>query len=486
MLKRLRRLPLRSKLGLTMVAGSFAVLAAVAFLSFGYWHDQLVSTAREQALVSSTTAQAAVQAALSRGDRDAARQTLQQLAATQSVEFVRVRDVNGRVLISSDEAEEGSSPTRGTWMPAAGDLPPSGVARSMGDGEIVHVFMPIHTAQPSMMELRYSMAPLRAAMQRGMWMGVGLVLLGLLALGFVLATMLEREVVGPLQRMGHLLASDGEPPPRRASDELQQIEASMVRLINSRHEVEALAAERDLAANQREGFAQVGELAAEMAHEFKRPLASIQSAMGLLEQEYVMEPGSRDVLDSMHQQLERLSDTMRDLFSLARPMPPERSPINVHDVIDDALMGLSGHPAMRAVTIERGYTDDVPHVIAEPRRIQQAVQNVALNAAEAMPDGGTITIITKSAAGRLAIGVRDTGVGMTDEAIQQALRPFHSTKASGTGLGLPLVVRILAAHGGELAIDSTPGRGTTVWLSLPAAADLDAGEPLATLRIAHE
>jgi signal transduction histidine kinase len=125
-------------------------------------------------------------------------------------------------------------------------------------------------------------------------------------------------------------------------------------------------------------------------------------------------------------------------------------------------------------------------VIAEPRRIQQAVQNVALNAAEAMPDGGTITIITKSSAGRLAIGVRDTGVGMTDEAIQQALRPFHSTKASGTGLGLPLVVRILAAHGGELAIDSTPGKGTTVWLSLPAAADLDAGEPLATLRIAHE
>src|SRR5690606_1567357 len=105
--ERLRGLPLRSKLGLTMVSGSFAVLALVAFLSFGYWHDQLVSTARDQALVSATTAQATLQSALSRGDVNAARQTLRQLAGTQSVEFVRVHDANGVVLLSSDEGEEG-------------------------------------------------------------------------------------------------------------------------------------------------------------------------------------------------------------------------------------------------------------------------------------------------------------------------------------------------------------------------------------------
>lgn len=241
----------------------------------------------------------------------------------------------------------------------------------------------------------------------------------------------------------------------------------MVRLLSSSREVEARAAEQ---LNQREGFAQVGELAAEMAHEFKRPLASIRSALDMLEQEYVLESGSRDVLDSMNQQLERLSDTMRDLFSLARPVASERTIIDVHEVIDDALLGLSGHPALSGVNIVRDYAHDLPAVHAEPRRIQQAVQNVVLNAAEAMPSGGIITLTTKAGDGRLAIGVRDTGLGMTEEAIQQALRPFHSTKPSGTGLGLPLVVRILVAHGGELAIDSTPGQGTTVWLALPAAA----------------
>jgi signal transduction histidine kinase len=473
-MKRLRALPLRSKVGLTMVAGGFAVLAIVAFLSFGYWHDQLVSTAREQALVSATTAQATLQSALSRGDAGAARQILRQLAATQSVEFVRVYGADRRVLLSSNRAEEGGSPARGTWLPAAGELPATGIARTSGDGDIVHVFMPIRMPQSAVIELRYSMAPLRAAVRRGMWMGVGLVLLGLLALGFVVITMLEREVVGPLQRMETLLSdepSGGARRPRHAHNELQQIEASMVRLIRNRREVEARAAERDRELNQREGFAQVGELAAEMAHEFKRPLASIRSAMDLLEQEYVLDAGSRDVLDTMNQQLERLSDTMRDLFSLARPVPAERMAIDVHEVIDDALLGLSGHPALAGIVIVRRYVPGLPAIAAEPRRIQQAVQNVVLNAAEAMPAGGRITLTTRAANGSLAIGVRDTGLGMTEEAIQQALRPFHSTKPNGTGLGLPLVVRILAAHGGELAIDSTPGQGTTVWLSIPAPPD---------------
>jgi signal transduction histidine kinase len=466
---RLRGLPLRSKLGLTLVAGGFAVLALVAFLSFGYWHDQLVSTAREQALVSAATAQAALQSALSRGDEGAARQTLRQLAATQSIEFVRVYAADGRVLLSSDEMQEGAAGARGAWLPAAHELPAGGVARTSGGGDIVDVFIPIRMAQPAVVELRYSMAPLRTAVRRGMWLGVGLVLLGLVALGVVVVTMLEREVVGPLQRMESLLSSDGPGRPRRAHDELQQLEASMVRLIRNTREVEARAAERDRRLDQREGFAQVGELAAEMAHEFKRPLASIRSAMDMLEQEYVLESGSRDVLDSMNAQLERLSDTMRDLFSLARPVPAERMTIDVHDVIDDALLGLAGHPALSTIDIVRDYATPLPAVPAEPRRIQQAVQNVVLNAAEAMPTGGTITLMTRAASGRLSIGVRDAGLGMTEEAIQQALRPFHSTKPNGTGLGLPLVVRILAAHGGDLAIDSTPGQGTTVWLSIPLA-----------------
>jgi signal transduction histidine kinase len=477
LLRRLHGLPVRSKLGLTMVSGGFVVLAVVAFLSFGYWHDQLVSTVREQALVSATTAQATLRSALSRGDESAARQTLRQLSATQSVELVRVY-AGGRVLLSSDPAEEGAPPPRGTWVPAPGELPADGVARTSDAGDVVTVYMPIRTAQPAVVELRYSMATLRAAMRRGMGMGVGLVLLGLLALGFLVAAMLEREVVGPLQRMGILLhddASDGAARPRPGRDELQQIEASMVRLIRSRREVEARAAERDRELDRREGFAQVGELAAEMAHEFKRPLASIRSAMDLLEQEYVLDEGSRDVLESMHGQLERLSDTMKDLFSLARPATSERTPIDVCEVVDDALLGLGGHPALRGVETVRRYSPDLPRVPAEPRRIQQAVQNVVLNAAEAMPGGGRITITATAEAGRVSIGVHDTGLGMTDEAIQQALRPFHSTKPSGTGLGLPLVVRILAAHGGELAIDSTPGEGTTVWLGIP----LGAGEPAA-------
>lgn len=160
---------------------------------------------------------------------------------------------------------------------------------------------------------------------------------------------------------------------------------------------------------------------------------------------------------------------MRDLFSLARPVPPARDAVDVREVIDDALLGLAGHPALRGVEVIRSLGSLLPPIAAEPRRIQQAIQNVVLNAAEAMPDGGTITFLTRVTDGHVTIGVQDTGIGMTEDAVQQALRPFHSTKQNGTGLGLPLVVRIMVAHGGELAIDSRPGHGTTVWLTLTRA-----------------
>ena len=459
----LRGLPLRSKLGLTMIAGGFLVLAVVAFFSFRYWHDQLVSTAREQALLSATTAQATLESSLAAGDIDAAHGTLDRLLATGLVQHVRLYAADGWIVVSSDPREEGARAPRGTWLPPASELPADGLARTVEDGDVVHVYMRADIPQPSVLELRYSMTPLRGAVRRGMWMGVGLVLLGLLALVFVVGTMIEREVVGPLQRMEGLLGETAVPGSER--NELRHLEASMVRLIRSRRAVE----ERVAALDQREGYAQVGELAAEMAHELKRPVASIRSAMGLLEQEYVLDSGSREVLDAMNRQLELLSDTMRDLFSLARPVAVERVATDARDVVDDALLGLAGHPALRGIDIARDYVPDLPPMHAEPIRIQQAIQNVVLNAAEAMPDGGAITVSVRADSDCISIAVRDTGVGMSEEAVQQALRPFHSTKPGGTGLGLPLVVRILAAHGGELAVDSEPGAGTTVWLTLPVA-----------------
>jgi signal transduction histidine kinase len=465
-----RGLPLRSKLGLTMVAGGFLVLVVVAFFSFRYWHDQLVSTAREQALLSATTAQATLESALARGDAAAARATIERLRATGLVQLVRVYAPDGRVVLSSDVSEEGVAAPRGTWLPPADELPADGLARTVESGDVVHVFMRADVPAPSLLELRYSMTPLRAAVRRGMWMGVGLVLLGVLALAFVVGTMLEREIVAPLERMeGLLTGADAAPARAPARNEIQQLEASMVRLIRSRHEVEARAAERDRELHQREGFAQVGELAAEMAHELKRPLASIRSAMTLLEQEYVLDGRSRDVLDAMNRQLGLLSDTMRDLFSLARPVAIERGAVDACDVVDDALLGLAGHPALAGIDVVRDYGPALPPLYAEATRLQQAVQNVVLNAAEAMPDGGTITVSVRADSDHVSIAVRDDGVGMSEEAVEQALRPFHSTKAGGTGLGLPLVVRILAAHDGQLAIESEPGAGTTVWLTLPAA-----------------
>lgn len=467
LLHRLRKLPLRSKLGLTFVAGGFAVLAIAAFFSFRYWHDEILETAQQQALLSATSAQATLESLLSSGRGATARRTLERMVETEPVEAVRVHAADG-ILLSAVADEEGAA-VRDRWIPAPSELPRQGTARTDAGGKRVVVFAPLAGPLPSVLELHYSVEPLQAAVRRGTWMGVGLVLLAMMAFGFVVITMLEREVVGPLHRMEGLLAQGG-PGVERGRDELREIEASVVRLIRTSREVEQRAAERDRQLAQREGFAQVGELAAEMAHEFKRPLASISSAMDLLEQEYVLDAGSQQVLHAMHSQLDRLSETMRDLFSLARPVALERRVVPASDVMDDALVELAGHPALQRVDVARNYETGAPPLFADERRLRQAIQNVVLNAAEAMPAGGTIELRLRTAgAEAVELSVRDTGVGMTEEAAAQALKPFHSTKATGTGLGLPLVVRVVAAHDGRLAIESAPGAGTSVVITLPVS-----------------
>ena len=105
---------------------------------------------------------------------------------------------------------------------------------------------------------------------------------------------------------------------------------------------------------------------------------------------------------------------------------------------------------------------------ADRKRLEQALLNLMLNAAEAMPAGGTLTLRTRALDDdRVEIEVRDTGVGIPAGELEKVTLPFYSTKPSGTGLGLPLVARVAAAHGGTLVVESEPGRGTVVRMRLP-------------------
>ncbi len=455
---RLRDLPLRTKLIITIIGAGVALLGASTYLSFRYWRQETLAATEHQTLVAAGAARASLDAALALGREDQARRSLRRLLTDANAGVARVYGDDGRILLSALPAEEGARDAR-VWLPPAPELPAQGLARQTADGRAIRAFLPLTAPGAAVFEVEFSVAPLQAAMDRGARLGIGLFVASVLALVAILFTMLEREVVVPLRRVRRLLDRTGEAP--RREEELGALEAGVTKLL-----AKEAATERRLVAQA--GLAEVGELAAEMAHELKRPLASAQMAIELLQREYVPDPRGQELLAGIAAQLERLLETMRDLFALARPDGLVAAPVDLPELLDNALLEMASHPAGRGLAVVREYGGDARVAWADPQRLEQAVLNVMLNAAEAMPGGGVLELRTERAeAGRVALVFRDYGPGIPEPDLERVLRPFHSTKPMGTGLGLPLVARIVSAHQGRLAVDSEPGKGTTVRIELP-------------------
>lgn len=424
--KQLRSLSLKTKIVITVFGAGFAVLGASTYLSFSYWQREARAVAEQQALFAVNSARLSIENALNRGDQAAAQRALDKLVGASAVGAAHVYDADNRVLLSTN-ADEVSLRRAHVWIPAARELPREGMARVYDgrEGHAVHAFIPIGSRLENVLEVELSMAVVEAAMQRGSRLGIGLLIISGLLISLIVYAMLQREVVAPFR------------------------------------EAEKLAEERRVLLEQRAGFAEVGELAAEMAHEFKRPLASIRSAVQLLEQEYTLPGNSQQLLGKIESQLERLSDTMRDVFGLAKPVGINTEPVELAATLDNAFMQVAAAAQSAHVKIHRDYNHSVT-INGDARRLEQAFSNLFMNAIEAMPDGGALSVGASRENGSVVVEIRDTGVGIDSAHLADVVRPFYSTKPTGTGLGLPLVARIIAAHNGQLTIESSKGVGTTV------------------------
>jgi len=330
---------------------------------------------------------------------------------------------------------------------------------------VVRAFLPMSVPPAVLLEVEYAIGPLRAAMDRGARVGMLLVVGSVFALAAILFTVLEHEVVAPIARVNELLPdlAGGR------TDDMRRLESGVVQLLQKEQAAEGLAAAQQKQLAEQAGFAQVGEMAAEMAHEFKRPLASIQSAVRLLSQEYVLESRGQELLSAVDDQLAHLSETMRDLFALARPVGVAHEEVALQDVLDASLALLAGHHAAINIELRRDYREEPVLVEGDAKRLQQAAFNLLLNAAEAMSGTGTLTLRAGRAGANAFLEVEDTGAGIPESELEHVLLPFYSTKPAGTGLGLPLVARIVAAHEGRISIQSVVGRGTCIRVELPLA-----------------
>jgi signal transduction histidine kinase len=468
-IRSLRSQSLRTKLVITAVGTAVVVFGVVSSLTFRYWRQESVAAAEQQALLAAASVRSAVEAGLTAGDAPRARRALEELAQLESVVGARVFGTAGSVLVSSNREEEGQRPV-GVWLPSPRDLPAQGTARTVADGELVQAFLPLRAGGATILQVDFSLAPLEAAMERAARLGLLLLAGSVGAVILIVATMLEREVVTPIERVAGMVGPEGRRP---GANELGRLEESVVGLLRKEREADRRAAEHEARLATQAGFAQVGEMAAEMAHEFKRPLATIRSAVSLLEQEYELNDQAQALLGAVDTQLGRLTETMQDLFALAKPVELAKERVDLADTINSALAQLAGLMDTRGRRVERSYDPSTPTIYGDRHRLEQAVLNVMLNAMEAMEamDEGVLAIsLRPEAEERVVLEFRDTGPGIPAAELEKIVLPFYSTKPAGTGLGLPLVARVVAAHGGLLDMESEPGAGTTVRLVLPQRA----------------
>ena len=227
-----------------------------------------------------------------------------------------------------------------------------------------------------------------------------------------------------------------------------------------------------------------GVLAAAMAHEIKNPLLGIRGAAQLLREELTTEEG-RQSTDVIIREADRLNALMEEMLDFARPHPLSRTLVNLHEVLDNVIALERPACTARQVQIRQQYDPSLPDIWADRHRLTQTFLNLIRNAWEAMPHGGTLTLITRRSneptrvgpggGPMLVVELTDEGGGIPAEVQQKLFTPFFTTKPRGSGLGLAISHRIIEEHRGRFIIKSTPGQGTTVRVYLPVNAGMLAG-----------
>ncbi|TFG65632.1 MAG: HAMP domain-containing protein [Gemmatimonadales bacterium] len=304
------------------------------------------------------------------------------------------------------------------------------------------------------------------------------VLGSLFALGLVaIVWLVARSLVSPVQELvaaaERLRARElGVQVQASGTDEIGQLGRTFnlmsSELERSAREIEELHDQDMRRASQ---FATMGELAAGIAHEFRNPVAGITCGVELLTQQSAGDSMASDTLAQMRLQLGQIETSVNDLLSYARPRKPDSVRIDPAQIVDQSLSLLATQAKSGGVTITRIVDSGVPHVIIDPTQMTHAVLNLSLNAIQAMPEGGEMTIHVGFDSQSVRIAIIDTGPGIPENKIQQIFRPFFTTKHRGSGLGLAITRGIVERNGGRLEVASRPGEGSTFTLVLPILDD---------------
>jgi len=222
---------------------------------------------------------------------------------------------------------------------------------------------------------------------------------------------------------------------------------------------------RELARKNR--LADLGQMAAHVAHEVRNNLVPVTLYLSLLRRRLAGDAEGLDVLDKIAAGFAAMDAMVSDLLHFTSERDPQRCSFSLRKLVEELLGSLAPQLAAQSIRAEADVAEDQV-VTADRDMLRRALLNLLLNALDAMPDGGTISIRAGRSPAGAVLEIADTGPGLSDAAQRRAFEPFYTTKPGGTGLGLAIVYRIAEVHGGEVTAANRPDSGAVFTLRIPA------------------
>ncbi len=224
-------------------------------------------------------------------------------------------------------------------------------------------------------------------------------------------------------------------------------------------------------------MAGLGTMAAGIAHEIRNPLASIRGLMELVREDMTPNDPHRSYAEQVIKEVDRMDELVGEVLEFAQTENTEPVPQNVNVILKEALRSIQHRFSNKRVEVVEVLDINLPQVLSRPEKLRRAFENIILNAFEATPEGGRITITSTKRNGHIpGNGVADykvvlrfhnTGSFIPPEELERIFLPFYTTKTKGTGLGLPIARRVISSHGGQISVDSDKEKGTAFVVELP-------------------
>jgi two-component system NtrC family sensor kinase len=496
------RIGIAAKLAVYLVLGTGAV-----FLLFAVWNIR-VHRAHAEALVGQHAAgideviQRSTRYHMLRNDREALQQIIADIGSEPGIRRIRIYNRQGRISFSDSNKESDTNLTSARADLEKVDRPVVRIIEGRNGERFVDSIRPIwnqpgcssaacHEHPPSQrvlgtIDTHLSLAEVDreiAAQQRQLWKFtlLGLALIGVASVAFVFLV-LHKKIHA--LRIGIKRVADGDLKhrlPVSSGDELSELAVSFNRMTAELDKARTELIERTQnSLIQSEKMASLGKLAATVAHELNNPLFGILTYARLAlkqvkREELNLEERDRlaDKLSVIERESKRSGEIVKNLLTFARQAPRKVAEHDLNQLTERALAVIRHRLELQQVTIEAQLDPALPKLLCDEGQLQQVMLVLIVNAAEAMPDGGSLSIRSgvQNDGTEVFVSVKDTGSGIEAAVMSHIFEPFFTTKAetNGSGLGLAIAHGIVAQHGGTITVRSEPGKGAEFNISLPLA-----------------